>query len=112
VFKEIFTGKTLVHNGGTWSFTGAAIPFPTVFEFKQSTVSPDLSAAFNQALSQLLTQLETCWTTTGASPDIGAMFALRSSGQELIQKGIRPEFLRAAPSPSEPPTHRSLYSAG
>jgi hypothetical protein len=48
-------------------------------------------------MSQLLTQLETCWTT-GASPSIGAMFGLQSQGQQLIQQGIRPEFLWADPS--------------
>jgi hypothetical protein len=96
-FKEIFTGKTLVQNNGKWSFTGTPIQFPTVFAFTQSTVSPDPSAAFNQAMSQLLTQLETCWTT-GASPSIGAMFGLQSQGQQLIQQGIRPEFLWADPS--------------
>jgi hypothetical protein len=94
-FKEIFTGKTLVQNNGKWSFTGAPIQFPTVFTFTRSTVNPDPPAAFNQALSQLLTELETCWTT-GASPSIGAMFALQSQGQQLIQQGLRPEFLWAA----------------
>lgn len=96
-FKEIFTGKTLVQNNGKWSFTGAAIQFPTVFAFQQSTVSPDPSAAFNQAMAQLLAELETCWTT-GARPSIGAMFVLQSEGQQLIQQGIRPEFLWVDPS--------------
>ena len=95
-FKEIFTGKTLVQNNGTWSFSGAPIQFPTVFNFQQSTVNPDPSTAFNQALSQLLTELETCWTS-GAQPDIGAMFQLQSTGQTLIQQQhIRPEFLWAS----------------
>ena len=97
-FKEIFTQKTLVQNNGVWSFSGAAIPFPSdVSNFKQATGSPDPSMAFNQALSQLLTELETCWTT-GAQPDIGMMFTLQSTGQNLIQQHIRPEFLWAPPS--------------
>jgi hypothetical protein len=96
-FKEIFTGKTLVQNNGKWSFTGTALQFPTVFAFQQSTVSPDPSAAFNQAMAQLLAELETCWTT-GARPSIGAMFVLQSEGQQLIQQGIRPEFLWVDPS--------------
>jgi len=96
-FKEIFTGKTLVQNNGKWSFTGTAIQFPTVFAFQQSTVSPDPSTAFNQAMAQLLAELETCWTT-GARPSIGAMFVLQSEGQQLIQQGIRPEFLWVDPS--------------
>jgi hypothetical protein len=96
-FKEIYTGKTLVQNNGTWGFTGTAIQFPTVFAFQQSTVSPDPSTAFNQAMAQLLAEIETCWTT-GARPSIGAMFVLQSEGQQLIQQGIRPEFLWVDPS--------------
>ncbi len=97
VFKEIFTGKTLVQNGGGFSFTGAAIQFPTVFNFQQSNASPNPSIAFNQAMSQLLIDLQACWTS-GAPPGIGAMFQLQELGQKLIQQGIRPEFLWAAPS--------------
>src|SRR5262249_44784557 len=52
VFKEIFTQKTLVQDAaGHWSFTGAAIQFPTCFNFQQSTATPSPSLAFNQALS-------------------------------------------------------------
>jgi hypothetical protein len=94
-FKEIFTGRTLVQTDGKWGFTGPAIQFPTVFPFSRSTVHPDPSASFNQTMSQLLTQLQTCWTT-GARPSIGMMFTLQSQGQQLIQQGIRPEFLWAA----------------
>ncbi|MDI3563943.1 ferritin-like protein [Bradyrhizobium sp. Arg816] len=98
VFKEIYTEKTLVQDAaGHWSFTGAPIPFPTWFDFQQSTVTPSPSLAFNQALSQLLIGLQTCWTS-GARPSIGAMFTLQSLGTDLIQQGIRPEFLWAPPS--------------
>jgi hypothetical protein len=93
MFKEIFTGRTLVQaDDGTWSFTGDPIQLPTAYPFAQSTVSPDPSIPFNQALTQLLTGLQTCWTT-GARPSIGDMFALQALGQGLIQQGIRPEFL-------------------
>jgi hypothetical protein len=92
VFKEIFTQKKLIKNGGTWSFTGAPIQFPTVFNFSQSTASPDPSIGFNKALSQLLIGLQTCWTS-GTPPNIDAMFNLQKLGQELIGQGIRPEFL-------------------
>ena len=97
-FKQIFTGKMLVQTNGKWGFTGTAIQFPTVFPFSQSNVRPDPSAAFNQTLSQLLKQLEACWTT-GASFDdtLGTMSTLQSQGQQLIhQQKIRPEFLWAA----------------
>jgi Ferritin-like len=97
VIKEIYVGKTLVQTDGKWGFTGSPIQMPTAFAFSQSSVTPDPSLAFNQALSQLLINLQSCWTS-GASPDIGAMFALRDLGIGLIQQGIRPEFLWAAPS--------------
>jgi Ferritin-like len=93
VFKEIFTQKTLVQDGeGKWSFTGAPIQFPTWSDFHQSSVTPNPSLAFNQAVSQLLVSLETCWTS-GARPNIGAMFNLQTLGIGLIRQGIRPEFL-------------------
>ena len=98
VFKEIFTEKTLVQDAaGHWSFTGAAIQFPTTFNFQQSTVTPTASLAFNQALSQLLISLQSCWTS-GAKLNIGAMFNLQTLGVGLIKQGIRPEFLWAPPS--------------
>jgi hypothetical protein len=92
-YKEIYVGKTLVQVDGTWSFTGAAIQMPTVYSFKQSTTSPDPSIPFNQALQALMTELQTCWTTAGATPSISAMQTLQGLGTGLIQQGIRPEFL-------------------
>ena len=98
VFKEIFTQKTLVQDAaGHWGFTGAAIQFPTWFNFQQSTATPSPSLAFNQALSQLLIGLQACWTS-GARPNIGAMFNLQTLGVGLIKQGIRPEFLWAPPA--------------
>jgi len=93
VFKEIFTQKTLVQDAaGKWSFTGAAIQFPTWFDFQQSTATPSPSLAFNQAVSQLLIGLQACWTN-GAKPSITAMFNIQSLGVDLIKRGIRPEFV-------------------
>ena len=98
VFKEIFTGKTLVQDAaGHWSFTGAPIQFPTSLNFQQSAVTPTPSLAFNQAMSQLLIDLQACWTT-GAKPKIGAMFDLQNLGVGLIKQGIRPEFLWVPPT--------------
>jgi hypothetical protein len=98
LFKEIFTQKTLVQDAaGHWSFTGAAIQFPTWFNFQQSTVTPSPSLAFNQAVSKLLIGLQACWTS-GTRPNIGAMFNLQTLGVGLIQQGIRPEFLWAPPA--------------
>jgi hypothetical protein len=98
VFKEIFTQKTLVQDAvGNWSFTGAAIPFPTWFDFQQSTVTPSPSLAFNQAVSKLLIDLQACWTS-GAKPSVPEMNRLRMAGIQLIKKGIRPEFLWVQPA--------------
>jgi hypothetical protein len=91
VFKEIFVGKQLVETNGQWGFTGAAIQMPTVYSFAQSNQQPDPSAAFNQALTQLLIGLQSCWTS-GARPSIGDMFTLSGLGTQLIQQGVRPEF--------------------
>jgi hypothetical protein len=96
LFKEIFTRKTLVQDAqGKWSFTGPDIPFPTWYDFKQSTVTPNPSLAFNQAVTQLMIGLQACWTS-GAAPNIRAMRNLRTLGTGLIKNGIRPEFLWAA----------------
>ena len=88
-------GKTLVQNNSTWSFTGTPITFPNVFSFQKSTVSPDPSAAFNQALTQLLIGLEACWTQGAPVSDLifNNMPNLQTAGQSLIQSGVRPEFL-------------------
>ena len=97
LFKEIYTQKTLVQDAsGKWGFSGAAIPFPTYYDFKQSTVTPNPSLEFNQAVTKLLTGIQACWTS-GASfrPSIGDMFTLQTLGTGLIQQGIRPEFLWA-----------------
>jgi len=96
VFKEILTGKTLVNAGG-WSFSGPSIQFPTVYDFQQSTLNPSPSVAFNQAVSQLLIDLQKCWTS-GGRPSTSAMFQLQTLGQGLIQQGFRPEFLWAPPA--------------
>ena len=88
VFKEILVGKTLEQTNGQWGFTGTPIPFPAVSNFTQSSQQPDPSLAFNKALSQLLTQLQTCWAS-GQRPDIGAMSDLQDKGQALIRQGIR-----------------------
>jgi hypothetical protein len=98
VFKEIFTGKTLQQTNGQWGFTGQQIRFPTVYNFAPSTQKPDPSTTFNQTLSQLLVDLQTCWTS-GAPPNVGTMFTLQSLGQGLIQQqGIRPGFVWATPA--------------
>jgi hypothetical protein len=93
-FKQILVGKMLVYANGEWSFSGADVYFPGVNSFTQSWADPDPSAAFNQALTQLLKDLQACWTS-GAAANITDMLRLRKLGIGLIQQGIRPEFLWA-----------------
>jgi hypothetical protein len=93
-FKEISTGHRLEQNAGKWSFNGASVRFPAVFDLKPASERPAQSTAFSIALSQLLIDLQKCWIT-GAKPDIAAMFQLQKLGQ-----GIRPEFRWSDPANS------------
>jgi len=69
------------------------IRFPSIFPFEPSTAMPNPSTAFDRLLSQLLTDLEACWTK-GASlgKAIGDMIDLGEEGRNLINQGIRPDF--------------------
>jgi len=91
IFKEIFTGSKLNRNGNEWSFSGDQITFPEVKSFESSNMNPSPSIEFNRALTQLLIDLQACWTD-GESPNIGAMFNLQTLGVGLIEQGLRPEF--------------------
>jgi hypothetical protein len=97
VFKEILKGRKLVRNGGKWDFVGDPIRFPDkVYDFKKSNANPNPSLAFDQALGQLLIDLEACWTS-GKPLSFNGMLQLQNLGQDLIQKGIRPDFVWANP---------------
>ncbi|MER6579707.1 ferritin-like protein [Nonomuraea sp. NPDC001023] len=98
LFKELFVQKRLVKVDGVWSFSGAPITLPDVQDFLPSTAEPELSLEFRRVLSGLLTSLEACWTTPGTEPDLSAMFDLSSTGQDLIGRGIRPDFTWLDPS--------------
>ncbi|MFD5494162.1 ferritin-like protein [Streptomyces sp. NPDC001812] len=91
LFKELWLQKRLVKAGEKWSFSGASIDLPDVYDFQPSQAEPNPSADFNRTFSQLLIDLESCWTA-GASPNVAAMFQLQILGRDLIKRGIRPEF--------------------
>jgi hypothetical protein len=95
VFKQIHEGKQLIQVGNKWQFTGPPIHFPAVIPFVRSATSPD-QAAFNQQLSELLIDLQACWTS-GQQPDISGMRQLQNLGIGLIQNGVGPQFTWAAP---------------
>ncbi|MER8867960.1 ferritin-like protein [Mesorhizobium sp. M0751] len=93
VFKQIFLGKGLIRDSsGKWTFSGPNIMLPESYNFSQSKADAAMSAAFNQALTELLIGLQECWTA-GTEPDVGAMGQLGRLGRTLIKAGIRPDFL-------------------
>jgi hypothetical protein len=91
LFKELFVQKRLIKVDEKWSYSGAPIALPEVYHFEPSHAQPSPSIEFNRTLSQLLIDLETCWTS-GAPPNVPAMFQLQLLGKSLIKRGIRPEF--------------------
>ncbi|MFB4273339.1 ferritin-like protein [Nonomuraea sp. GTA35] len=91
LFKELYVGKRLIKVDGRWSFDGAPVTLPEVFHFQHSTAEPGLSLKFRKILTRLLADLESCWTS-GVEPNVPAMFELKIAGQDLIKRGICPEF--------------------
>jgi hypothetical protein len=91
LFKEVFVQRRLVKTSGKWKFAGAHIRLPKVFEFNRSNGHPDMRVSFRQTLSQLLTELQECWTL-GEPPNVAGMFKLQILGRKLIEQGICPEF--------------------
>jgi hypothetical protein len=96
VFKEILVGNVLSYDPTIKKLVpvpGQQLHFPSVFPFGLSTANPNPSGPFNKLLSQLLTDLEACWTT-GASFGTARddMTQLEGAGRQLIQQGIRPDF--------------------
>ncbi|MFC5829543.1 ferritin-like domain-containing protein [Nonomuraea insulae] len=94
LFKELYVGKRLIKVGDEWSYSGAPITLPEVHHFEPSTAEPELSLEFRRILTQLMTDLESCWTSS-AVPNVSAMLDLKSVGKDLIGRGVRPEFVWA-----------------
>ncbi|MFG1945402.1 ferritin-like protein [Nonomuraea sp. NPDC048826] len=92
LFKELYVQKRLIKVGDAWEYSGAPIRLPEVHPFEPSTAEPDLSLEFRRTLTELMVNLESCWTTPGAAPDVSAMFGLKATGQDLIRRGVRPDF--------------------
>ena len=94
VFKQVYEGRALQRDGsGHWSYSGAAVQFPTVFEFSPSTSSPDPSLSFSQTLTALLNAVESCWVPGGNPPPFGTMDTLHDLGTTLIKAGTAPAFV-------------------
>lgn len=92
-FAQIYHGKEVAKVGNTFQYAGAPITMPTVFSFSAQTPNASDQQPFIQAFTDLLTQLESAWTT-GASIEtaINTMFTLQSAGVSLIQAGFTPQF--------------------
>ena len=93
-FAQIYYGKTVAKVGNLFEYAGNAITVPTVFNFAPNPNNPD-QAAFISTFTQLMQQLEQCWTG-GASigSAIGTMFTLQGSGVQLIQNdSATPQFV-------------------
>ncbi|MGJ3558525.1 hypothetical protein ACR6C2_04440 [Streptomyces sp. INA 01156] len=84
--------------GEKWSFSGASIDLPDVYDFQPSQAEPNPSADFNRTFSQLMIDLESCWTAC-ASPNVAAMFQLQILGRDLIKRGSA----RSSGGMTEPP---------
>jgi hypothetical protein len=91
LFKEIYVGRRLIKVGGEWKFEGGPIQMPKAFEFKRCWFGRRRCLPFQEALSQLLTDLQECWTR-GRAANVPTMFELQILGRKLIERGIRPEF--------------------
>jgi hypothetical protein len=100
LFKEILIGNNLAFDqksGKLIAVPGKTIRFPTVFPFEISMATPNPSTAFNKLLTQLLTDLEACWTKgSSLGKAIGDMIELAEEGKTLIKRGIRPDFVWVA----------------
>jgi hypothetical protein len=96
-YAEIWHGFTLVQQGNTWQYTGAAIPFPSVYSMSPipaggypnpSTQVQAALTAFNQQFTEVLNDLQAAWANGSQSSlgqAIGGMFSLQSLANAIMQ---------------------------
>ena len=100
MFEQMFLENVLIFDPKSKKLVRAPdkpIPMPKVQDFKPDTSKPSQSTKFNGILTQLLKDLEACWTKAAdIQAAIDDMGDLESEGRSLIGKGIRPEFAVAA----------------
>lgn len=93
LFAQIYFGKMVAQAGNGYQYSGAAVPMPTAYPFSPQ---PDnsLQPQFITDFSNLLTQLEQCWTSGAPiGGAIGTMFSVQGDGVNLIKAGATPEFV-------------------
>jgi ferritin-like protein len=93
-FWEIVVGQTLVQQDGQWSYSGEAIPFPSVYPMAEVPAGgfPDppqpQTEAFNTQFTTLVQQLQAAWDSGDddqLSAAVGTMFGLGTPAQALMQ---------------------------
>jgi hypothetical protein len=90
-FKELYLQRKLVFLDGHWVFEGEHIELPKLYQFEKSSNEFELNTQFSETLSQLLVDLEKCWSI-GSPLNMAIMFQLSIIGKQLIERGIQPEF--------------------
>lgn len=91
LFKEMFVQRRLVKTASGWAYSGARIELPEVYTFGHDRNAGAETREFRRTLSKLMHDLEACWAS-GQAPNVVAMFELKLRGQDLVRKGIRPDF--------------------
>jgi rubrerythrin len=102
-FGSIANGKLYVKTDTGWSYSGAAVPFPTVYPLMEVPIGgyphpPAGELAFNQQFTQLVNTLQQAWNTGGSegntslSNAIGMMPNLTSLAAPLAQQNYCPTF--------------------
>ncbi|KSV76020.1 hypothetical protein N185_16360 [Sinorhizobium sp. GW3] len=91
LFKEIYRQRKLVETPDGWAFSGAQTTFPEVYEFTKKKKHALLRLRFRKAVTQLLIELEECWSD-GRALNVATMFKIDGLGRELVRLGVCPEF--------------------
>jgi hypothetical protein len=100
-FAQVYYGKMVAQVGSSFQYSGATVQMPTVFSFAQQSPNAPDQMTFINAFTTLMTQLESCWTSSfKIKTAINTMFTLQSAGVNLIQAGFTPQFTFQAASVS------------
>jgi hypothetical protein len=114
-FAEIYHGRRLQQTGGTWGFTGEAVPFPDARPMAEVPAGgwPDPPAQVAQLLQQfdttyhaVLAGLDSAWSGAGArglNAAIHSMRGLESSALSLMETPIEGTAATYGPQFTPPP---------
>ncbi len=92
-FAEIYYGRTIVEVGSGFEYSGAIIQRPAVYDFSPHQPGAPGQDEFIDTFTQLLRNLEACWTDgSDIGEQLAAMNSLQSAGTVLIKNGFAPQF--------------------